>query len=84
MRKVALILALVFAADAAIDSFDADCAAATAEQPCHACLCRTAAIAPAVVVSVNAPQTPRLIVALLLPDSRLIDKSFLQPPKLLA
>lgn len=76
-------LALLFVGDVALDSFDADCASATTEQACHACLCRTHAVSPDVTaVTLEDPGTPRSSAVLPHLYARLIDKSFLQPPKL--
>jgi len=86
MRKIVLVLAVLFCADLAYDSFDADCFAQNPAQPCSVCLCQTPRLSPASSRSEKV-QTSRPI--LILTDREIIadlltDKSFFQPPKALA
>lgn len=82
MKRLALLLLLIFAVDVAIDSLDADCRGVDSSQPCHACLCGTHAfdtreassgiiLAPALR---RVPPSPSPLRELLL------DKSTFHPP----
>lgn len=83
MRKMALVLALLFAADIAVDTFDASCAL---EESCHACLCQTPLLASPAVTSmrIDAPQLPFVLPAVVPGLDRLIDKTLFRPPISLA
>lgn len=79
-------MALLFCADVAVDSFDADCVPVEAGQDCHACLCGTPATAPrppagAVAIPPTAFFFPSLDASF---ADRLADKSVFRPPKPLA
>lgn len=83
MRKMALVLALMFAADIAVDTFDASCAL---EETCHACLCQTPVLASPAVTStrIDAPRPVFVFTALESFADRLIDKTLFRPPIVLA
>ncbi len=82
MRKVALVLALLFCADVALDSFDADCAQMRPDRPCHACFCQTHILpAPALGERLAAPSPTSVAPAREPLVDRLIDKTLFRPPK---
>lgn len=86
MRKIALALAVLFCADLAYDSFDADCFAENSAQPCSACLCQTPSLSPATSKAEKVVRSRPVLIATgreTLADL-LTDKSFFQPPKTLA
>lgn len=86
MRKVALALALMFCADVALDSFDASCAQAKPDQPCHACLCQTHVLPSVPITSerIDAPKSTFVVAALESFADRLIVKTIFRPPIVLA
>lgn len=82
LQRAALAVFLLFAANVAVECFDAQCL--TADEPaCRACLCRTpAAPVPAsAAVRLRQPRAPFRFHEAPAPACRLADKSFFQPPK---
>ena len=85
MRKVALVLALLFCADIAFDTFD-NCVESKTDQPCHACLCQTHAVAPSLKTAARiAAARPTFVIPMIESFAdRLADKTLFRPPKTLA
>ncbi len=83
MRKAALALALLFVADVAIDTMDVSCVQA---ESCHACLCQTHFLSPAMASGeiIAAPKQTFLAPKFDPFADRLMVETILRPPISLA